>query len=166
MDIETSVDGRSMKNRVKKDELTLLLFHGYISSTLVFLALFVPDVGKFESKDTKWTSWQWHDFVAFSQQIPSSSTPVPLHISSQMSPLNRLKWQKASSPHQLCLSRYFLPSILCNICSHFQHFKVMSKAEISFLIFCLRYLSPHFGSCHGDRALRVGPNCKNCQINI
>ena len=56
MDIETSVDGRSMKNRVKKDELTLLLFHGDISSTLVFLALFVPDVGKFESKDTKWTS--------------------------------------------------------------------------------------------------------------
>ena len=56
MDIETSVDGRSMKNRVKKDELTLLLFHGDISSTLVILALFVPDVGKFESKDTKWTS--------------------------------------------------------------------------------------------------------------
>ena len=66
----------------------------------------------------------------------SSLTP---YFFLQLSPLNRLKWQKAASPHQLCLAGYFLPSILCNICPRFQHFKVMSTAA-----FCLQYLTSFF----------------------
>ena len=111
------------------------------------------------------------------RQLCCFLTSSAFHISSAACPqLNRLNWQKAASPPQLCLSRYFLPSILCNICSHFQHFKVMSKAEISFLIFCLRYLSPHFGwqNCTtpldwdpiGEKSQYFGINPKSIGINL
>ena len=74
------------------------------------------------------------------RQLCCFLTSSAFHISSAACPqLNRLKWQKAASPHQLCLAGYFLPSILCNICPRFQHFKVMSTAA-----FCLQYLSSFF----------------------
>ena len=65
--------------------------------------------------------------AAWTRRAVRCSTPaqLALHI---FSPLNRLKWQKPASPHRLCLLRYFSPSILRNICPHFQHFKVMSEA--------------------------------------
>ena len=82
----------------------------------------------------EWT-WQWHGFVAF-------STPRLQHRSHsifllRLSRLNRLKWQKPAAPLQLCSERYFLASILCNICPHFQHFKGMCKRTVlPLLIFC------------------------------